>query len=138
MVMTLSEAEIAEVLTYERLIPAMERALADFSSGKVIQPVRNILTIEEGRSASVGTPGSAATYLRIHGSEGLEPHPRSCKAVRCAPWRHSHAARSRSEWGRCHRNRHKLAGAIPQRQLAEAGDPHQCCRLSQAHLEGAR
>ena len=43
MAITLAEADIAEVLTYERLIPAMERALADFSAGKVIQPVRNML-----------------------------------------------------------------------------------------------
>ena len=49
MVMTLSEADIAAVLTYERLIPAMERALTDFSTGKVIQPVRNMLTIEDGK-----------------------------------------------------------------------------------------
>ena len=49
MAITLAEAEIAEVLTYERLIPAMERALSDFSAGKVIQPVRNMLTIEEGK-----------------------------------------------------------------------------------------
>jgi thiomorpholine-carboxylate dehydrogenase len=49
MVMALSEAEIAEVLSYERLIPAMEQALADFSAGKVIQPVRNVITIEEGK-----------------------------------------------------------------------------------------
>lgn len=49
MVMNLSEAEISNVLTYECLIPAMERALADFSAGKVIQPVRNMLTIEEGK-----------------------------------------------------------------------------------------
>jgi ornithine cyclodeaminase/alanine dehydrogenase-like protein (mu-crystallin family) len=43
---TLSEAEIAKVLSYELLIPAMERALADFSSGAVIQPVRSVLTVE--------------------------------------------------------------------------------------------
>jgi len=49
MTLTLSEADIAKVLTYEKLIPAMERALAQFSAGKVIQPVRNMLTIEEGK-----------------------------------------------------------------------------------------
>src|SRR5246127_4169310 len=45
----LSEADIARVLTYEALIPAMERALAAFSAGEVIQPVRNILTVEAGQ-----------------------------------------------------------------------------------------
>jgi ornithine cyclodeaminase/alanine dehydrogenase-like protein (mu-crystallin family) len=49
MIRSLSEAEIARVLTYEQLIPAMERALAAFSAGEVLQPVRTMLTIEEGQ-----------------------------------------------------------------------------------------
>jgi len=49
MIPTLSEADVAKVLKYEALIPAMERALAAFSAGRVIQPVRNMLTIEEGQ-----------------------------------------------------------------------------------------
>jgi ornithine cyclodeaminase/alanine dehydrogenase-like protein (mu-crystallin family) len=49
MIPTLSEADVARVLKYEALIPAMEKALAAFSTGRVIQPVRNMLTIEEGQ-----------------------------------------------------------------------------------------
>lgn len=49
MTLTLSEADIANVLHYEQLIPAMEKALSSFSAGRVIQPVRNMLTIEEGK-----------------------------------------------------------------------------------------
>ena len=49
MTLTLSETDIAKVLTYERLIPAMEKALAEFSAGRVIQPVRNLLAVEEGK-----------------------------------------------------------------------------------------
>jgi len=49
MVLTLSDDDVARVLSYERLIPAMEKALSDFSAGRVIQPVRNMLTIEEGK-----------------------------------------------------------------------------------------
>jgi ornithine cyclodeaminase/alanine dehydrogenase-like protein (mu-crystallin family) len=49
MTLTISEADVARVLTYERLIPAIEKALAAFSTGRVIQPVRNMLTIEEGK-----------------------------------------------------------------------------------------
>jgi ornithine cyclodeaminase/alanine dehydrogenase-like protein (mu-crystallin family) len=49
MIRNLSEAEIARVLTYAQLIPAMERALAAFSAGEVIQPVRTMLTVEEGQ-----------------------------------------------------------------------------------------
>ena len=46
---TLSEADVANLLKYEQLIPAMEKALSAFSAGRVIQPVRNMLTIEEGK-----------------------------------------------------------------------------------------
>jgi ornithine cyclodeaminase/alanine dehydrogenase-like protein (mu-crystallin family) len=49
MVRTLDDAEIARVLTYERLIPAMELALIAFSSGKVTQPVRNVIPVEPGQ-----------------------------------------------------------------------------------------
>src|ERR1700736_5538014 len=49
MTRTLSETDVAKVLKYEQLIPAMEKALSAFSAGRVIQPVRNMLTIEEGR-----------------------------------------------------------------------------------------
>jgi len=49
MARTLTESEIARVLSYERLIPAMERTLAAFSAGEVIQPVRQVLTVEEGQ-----------------------------------------------------------------------------------------
>ena len=48
MIRTLSDPEIARVLTYERLIPAMEKALTAFSSGEVTQPVRNLIPIEHG------------------------------------------------------------------------------------------
>jgi ornithine cyclodeaminase/alanine dehydrogenase-like protein (mu-crystallin family) len=49
MIRNLSEAEIARVLSYEQLIPAMERALAAFSAGEVLQPLRTMLTIEEAQ-----------------------------------------------------------------------------------------
>lgn len=48
MIRTISEADVARVLGYAELIPAMERALTAFSAGEVVQPVRTILTIEEG------------------------------------------------------------------------------------------
>ena len=49
MVMFLDEERIAWLLNWDDLIPAMETALAGFSQGRVVQPVRNMLTIEEGR-----------------------------------------------------------------------------------------
>jgi len=47
--MLLGEAEVRELLDWKSLIAAMETALAAFSAGRVIQPVRNVLTIEEGK-----------------------------------------------------------------------------------------
>jgi thiomorpholine-carboxylate dehydrogenase len=41
-----SEDEIRESLTYDALIPAIRRALYDFSAGRVVQPVRTILRVE--------------------------------------------------------------------------------------------
>jgi len=47
--MYLDEDAIRPLLSWDRLIPTMERALAAFSLGRAVQPVREMLTIEEGR-----------------------------------------------------------------------------------------
>lgn len=76
------EATISRVLRYEQLIPAMERALADFSTGKVLQPVRTILPVEQhhgflgvmpavygdvmGAKLVTLYPGNAGTRLPTH------------------------------------------------------------------------
>jgi thiomorpholine-carboxylate dehydrogenase len=49
MVMHLNEERVGDLLRWDRLIAAMETALASFSLGRVLQPVRNMLTIEEGK-----------------------------------------------------------------------------------------
>ena len=49
MVMFLDEERVARLLSWETLIPAMETALAEFSRGEVLQPVRQMLTIEEDK-----------------------------------------------------------------------------------------
>ena len=41
------ETAVRSVLRYEELIPAMEQALADFSAGKVVQPVRSVLNVAQ-------------------------------------------------------------------------------------------
>ena len=46
MVMFLNEERVGGLLRWDRLIAAMEAALAGFSLGRVLQPVRNMLTIE--------------------------------------------------------------------------------------------
>jgi thiomorpholine-carboxylate dehydrogenase len=43
----LDEDAVARVLRLEDLIPAMERALIDFSAGQVVQPVRSIVEVRE-------------------------------------------------------------------------------------------
>ncbi len=43
----LNEEQVRERLTYEALIPAMERALTDLSLGKIQQPVRTVLRVPE-------------------------------------------------------------------------------------------
>jgi ornithine cyclodeaminase/alanine dehydrogenase-like protein (mu-crystallin family) len=48
-ILHLEECEIQSLLHWEDLIPAMENALLAFSTGRALQPVRNMLSIEEGR-----------------------------------------------------------------------------------------
>ena len=52
----LNEDDVRRLLRWDELIPAMEAALAAFSRGRVIQPVRNILTIEEGKRYVAAMP----------------------------------------------------------------------------------
>jgi thiomorpholine-carboxylate dehydrogenase len=63
MVMHLDEERIRNVLRWDQLIPAMEEALAEFSLGRVLQPVRNMLTIEEGKRYLGIMPAVAADAM---------------------------------------------------------------------------
>jgi ornithine cyclodeaminase/alanine dehydrogenase-like protein (mu-crystallin family) len=47
MSLTLNEAEVRRLLRMEDLIPAIARALADLSAGRVVQPVRTVLPIAQ-------------------------------------------------------------------------------------------
>src|SRR3974377_2534928 len=68
------EAAVRRVLRYEELIPAMERALADFSSGKVLQPVRTILPVAEHHGFFGVMP---AVYGDIMGAKLVTLYPRT-------------------------------------------------------------
>jgi thiomorpholine-carboxylate dehydrogenase len=46
-VLILDEEQVRAVLRMEDLIPAVEKALIDLSAGRVTQPVRNMLAVEE-------------------------------------------------------------------------------------------
>jgi ornithine cyclodeaminase/alanine dehydrogenase-like protein (mu-crystallin family) len=48
MVIHLDDEAVRSALRWDELIGAMERALADFSAGRVVQPLRSWLTVEEG------------------------------------------------------------------------------------------
>ncbi len=63
MVMYLDEGAIRPLLNWDRLIPAMETALAAFSSGRVVQPVREMLTVEEGRRYRGVMPAAAENAM---------------------------------------------------------------------------
>jgi alanine dehydrogenase len=45
--MNLDEAAVSRLLRMEEVIPTMERALADFSSGRVVQPMRVMVPVAE-------------------------------------------------------------------------------------------
>ena len=43
----IADARVRELLSYDELSPAMERALADYSAGRVVQPVRTTIPVAE-------------------------------------------------------------------------------------------
>jgi len=66
--LVLDEAAVRRYLHLEELIPAMERALADLSTGKVVQPVRVVLPVAEHGGFFALMPA----YL---GKRSAYPHP---------------------------------------------------------------
>lgn len=59
MVLYLDDDDIRALLRWDRLIATMEEALTAFSRGRVVQPVRDMLTIEEGRRYFAAMPAVA-------------------------------------------------------------------------------
>src|SRR5437870_8706164 len=59
----LDEEQVRQRLQMEDLIPAMEKALIDFSAGKVTQPVRSVITVDP--------PGGFFGMMPALTSEGL-------------------------------------------------------------------
>ena len=81
MVRYLDEASVRAVLDWEPLIAAMEPALAAFSTGRVLQPVRTMLTIEEGRRYLGIMPAVAADAM---GAKLVSFYPGNAGTDRCA------------------------------------------------------
>jgi thiomorpholine-carboxylate dehydrogenase len=65
MVKYLDEAVVQAALQWDPLIEAMERALVEFSAGRVLQPVRSILTIEEGKRYLGVMPAAAQDAMGL-------------------------------------------------------------------------
>ncbi len=61
--MNLDESAVGRLLRMEEVIPAMERALADFSGGAVVQPVRTMLSVAEHRGFLGLMPAYTGTAL---------------------------------------------------------------------------
>jgi ornithine cyclodeaminase/alanine dehydrogenase-like protein (mu-crystallin family) len=59
----LSEEQVRKHLRMEELIPAMEKAMIDFSAGKITQPVRSVITVDP--------PGGFFGMMPALTSEGL-------------------------------------------------------------------
>jgi len=78
----LDEAAIRPLLSFEALIPAMARALTDFSAGRVVQPVRGILSIQQHHGFMGVMPAvygdvmgaKLVTLYPDNGSRGLPTH----------------------------------------------------------------
>jgi ornithine cyclodeaminase/alanine dehydrogenase-like protein (mu-crystallin family) len=61
--MNLNEAAVSRLLRMDEVIPAMEGALADFSSGAVVQPVRTMLSVGEHQGFLGLMPAYTGTAL---------------------------------------------------------------------------
>ncbi len=61
----LSEEQVRSVLTYEALLPAVERALIDLSAGRVQQPVRTILSVPEHSGRFGMMPAVASDLMAV-------------------------------------------------------------------------
>ena len=78
-IVILDERAVQRLLTYEELIPAIARALADLSGGRVVQPVRAVLPIAPHRGffavmpAYAGALGAKLVTFYPH-NEGIHTH----------------------------------------------------------------
>jgi alanine dehydrogenase len=61
--MNLDETAVGRLLRTQEVIPAMESALADFSSGKVVQPIRTMLPVGEHQGFLGLMPAYTGTAL---------------------------------------------------------------------------
>src|SRR2546430_17481761 len=78
----LNEDQVRQHLRMADLIPAMEKALIDFSSGKVTQPVRSVINVDPpggflGLMPALTPDGlglKAVTFYPSNAGRGIPPH----------------------------------------------------------------
>jgi ornithine cyclodeaminase/alanine dehydrogenase-like protein (mu-crystallin family) len=80
----LDEAQVRALLSYEQLIPAIRRALMDFSAGRVQQPVRSILPVT-GHGGWLGV--MPAVYGSVMGAKMVTFYPNNASLQK-----HTHMA----------------------------------------------
>src|SRR5947209_12799029 len=77
--MVLDEEAVRRLLRMEEVIPAMERALIDFSRGKVVQPLRTVVPVSDHQGflyvmpAYAGMPGVKLVTLYPN-NQGIPTH----------------------------------------------------------------
>jgi len=59
----LDEAVVAEALHMDELIPCMRQAMIDYSTGRVVQPARQILNVEAHGGYFGGMPAVSANAM---------------------------------------------------------------------------
>jgi ornithine cyclodeaminase/alanine dehydrogenase-like protein (mu-crystallin family) len=77
--MILDEAAVRALLRMEELIPAMAEALADLSSGKIVQPLRHVVPVAEHRGFLAVMPAyrralGAKLVTFFPGNRGIPTH----------------------------------------------------------------
>ena len=87
----LSEEKIHALLTYEALIPAIRQALIDYSTGKVEQPLRQVLRVKDQVGNPAGwfatMPVISGDYMAVKtvtffpGNQGLPTHQASIELL---------------------------------------------------------
>ena len=79
----LREAEVRALLTMEQTIGLMEDALRAFSTGGVVQPVRQVVTVDRHRGLLGLMPAYHAVQIAGHGGGG-RGHRQPCVRARPA------------------------------------------------------
>ncbi len=80
----LTEAQVAEVLTYNDLIPTIRQALLDYSMKRVLQPVRTVLPVTEHAGWFAAMP---AVYGNVMGAKLVTFYPNNIRIQK-----HTHLA----------------------------------------------